>query len=67
MTLTLSLLLTVLMTTVAYAHPRTACMTSCVTTYETPQTMAGEGPFGIVRGPLRSQWFTYGDAVARID
>jgi len=38
-----------------------------VTTYDTPPTAAGEGPFGIVRGPLHSQWFTYGDAVARID
>ena len=51
----------------AQANPRTTCTTGCITTYDTPPTTAGAGPFGIVRGPLGSQWFTYGDAVARID
>ena len=58
---------TLVLAPVAYAGPGSTCTSNCVTTYDTPPTAAGEGPFGIVRGPLHSQWFTYGDAVARID
>jgi len=45
----------------------TTCTTNCVTTIDTPPTAAGAGPFGITKGPLQSEWFTYGDAVARVD
>jgi len=56
----------VLFVPAAQAHPRTTCTTDCVTVYDTP-AIGGEAPFGITRGPLKSQWFTYGDAIARID
>jgi virginiamycin B lyase len=73
----LSALMTAVLATVLFASPSPGfaagrtCVADCVTTYDLAVSASalgpGNGPFAITRGPADSEWFTWGDAVGRID